>query len=84
MSKVASVEKAGRSLGFGEMLRALRKREQLTQKSLAELLNVTDASVSLYESGKRLPGRKTISRLPKALNLTDKEFMLMIAVAVPF
>jgi len=59
----------------------LRKREQLTQKGLAELLSVTDASVSLYESGKRLPGRKTISKLPRALNLTSKEFILMLDVA---
>ena len=81
MSKGASGEKAGRTLGFGEMLKVLRRREQLTQKALAELLDITDASVSLYESGKRLPGRKTISKLPKALNLTSNEFILMIDVA---
>lgn len=81
MSKESSVEKAGRTLGFGEMLRVLRRREQLTQKALAELLDITDASVSLYESGKRLPGRRTISKLPKALNLTSNEFILMLDVA---
>ena len=81
MSKGSSVEKAGRTLVFGEMLKVLRRREQLTQKALAELLDITDASVSLYESGKRLPGRKTISKLPKALNLTSNEFILMIDVA---
>tara|TARA_R100001443_G_scaffold29830_3_gene43115 strand:- start:4600 stop:4857 length:258 start_codon:yes stop_codon:yes gene_type:complete len=78
---VKQPEKAGRTVGFGEMLRVLRKREQLTQEKLAARLGVTNASVSLYESGRRLPGRSTIAKLPKALNLTSNEFILMLDVA---
>ena len=62
------------------MLRALRSREGLTQQQLADKLEVTNTSVSLYEHGKRLPGRKTLTKLYDALNLSTDEFMLMLQV----
>lgn len=37
---------------LNEMLRIMRKNAGLTQKDLAEHLNLTEAAISLYESGK--------------------------------
>lgn len=40
---------------FGEKLKELRIRKNLSQKQLASILNIHKATVSLYESDSRFP-----------------------------
>lgn len=48
---------------LGSRLKALRKEKKLTQKELAEKINVTNVSVSGYESGNRTPDTETLQKL---------------------
>lgn len=43
---------------LGEKISSLRKEQGLTQKQLAELLNVTDGAVSKWERGRAQPVRQ--------------------------
>ena len=43
---------------FKDMLIYLRKREHLSQRELAEKLNISSSSIGMYESGKRYPSRE--------------------------
>lgn len=44
-------------------LKTLRSEKKLTQKQLAEKINVTHVSISGYESGNRSPDTDTLQRL---------------------
>lgn len=48
---------------LGTRLKDLRNQEKLTQKQLAEKINVTHVSISGYESGNRSPDTDTLQRL---------------------
>lgn len=59
---------------LGNFIAQLRKENHMTQKQLAEKLNVTDRAVSNWENGRRLPDIGTIAALCKELNITVNEF----------
>lgn len=48
---------------LGIRLKKLRNEKKLTQKQLAEKINVTHVSISGYESGNRSPDTDTLQRL---------------------
>ncbi|MBQ8394693.1 MAG: helix-turn-helix transcriptional regulator [Clostridia bacterium] len=48
---------------FGERLRSLRKERELGQNQLAELLQISNASVSYWETGKQIPSAEVIFKL---------------------
>ena len=48
---------------LGSRLKKLRAIQKLTQKQLAEKINVTNVSISGYESGNRFPDTDTLQRL---------------------
>lgn len=52
----------------GRILRGLRTREDLTQKSLAEKTGLRPHHISEMENGKRPIGKEVARRLAKALN----------------
>ena len=45
---------------FGENLRTLRERHDMTQEYLGKLLNVTQSTIAYYESGKKQPTLETL------------------------
>lgn len=49
-------------------IRSLREREGLTQKYLAEQLNVEQSLISIWESGKNQPRADKLPVLAKVLN----------------
>lgn len=55
---------------FGERLRKMRTFRGLNQTGLAELVGVSGSSISLLESGRRLPGYRMLLRLSQALGVT--------------
>lgn len=58
---------------FGRKIKEYRKRKNLTQAGLAELVNVDDKHISCIESGKSFPSPDLIERLSIALKVEPKE-----------
>lgn len=48
---------------FGERLRALRERRELTQSELGKVLRVSKQTISNYENGVSAPDQETLGRL---------------------
>lgn len=70
-----------------EIIRNLRIRNNLSSKELSKILNISESSVSLYESGKRKPSLGLVIKIADyfsvstdyLLGLTDKEYEDKIA-----
>lgn len=63
------------SIQFGGFVAQLRKDRGLTQKELADKLNVTDKAVSKWETGKGFPDVKLLEPLAQALGVSLVELM---------
>jgi transcriptional regulator with XRE-family HTH domain len=59
----------------GVALRGARKRENLTQKQLAELLGISQTHISEMEHGKRPIGKEMARRLAKVLKVDYRVFL---------
>ncbi len=57
-------------LTFGERLTEERKKKQLTQATLAKLLNIGQSTIAMYEINKRSPDQKTLKNFAKFFNVT--------------
>lgn len=57
------------------IIKELREREHLTQSELANIIGVSDKTVSKWETGKGLPDITLIEPLSKALKVSVIEFM---------
>ena len=55
---------------FGDKLKELRKAQKLTQRELAERLNVAKSVVSYYESGDRFPSYDVLVRIARIFHVT--------------
>lgn len=60
---------------FKEMLKYLRRRENLSQSELAEKLGVAKSTISMYEVGKREPDFETLEAIADLFNV-DMNFLL--------
>lgn len=58
---------------FGRKIKEYRKKKNLTQAQLAELVNVDDKHISCIESGKNFPSPDLIERLAISLNVEPKD-----------
>jgi|InofroStandDraft_1065614.scaffolds.fasta_scaffold107737_1 transcriptional regulator with XRE-family HTH domain len=63
------------NIQFGAFVAQLRKEQELTQKELADRLNVTDKAVSKWETGKGFPDVKLLEPLAQALGVSLVELM---------
>ena len=66
---------------MGEVISTLRKEKGLTQKELADMLNITDKAVSKWERDIACPDTMTIPKLAEILGISVEE--LMNAKSVP-
>lgn len=55
---------------LGERIKEARLRKKLTQKQLAKLLNVTDATVNRYEKNVRKPDAEMLKRIAEILGVS--------------
>ena len=55
---------------LGECLRALREKEGLTQKQVANYLQLSRSTYTYYELGKRQPNLQTLSRLAEFFHVS--------------
>lgn len=58
---------------FGRKIKEYRKKKNLTQAQLAELVNVDDKHISCIESGKNFPSPDLIERLATYLDVEPKD-----------
>ena len=59
----------------GKTIRELREKKKITQKELAEKINVSDKTVSKWETGKGFPDIAIIEDLSKALGSSIAELL---------
>ncbi len=59
----------------GEFIAVLRKEKELTQKQLAEMLNVSDKAVSRWETGKGFPDVTSLVNLSEFFGVTVNEIL---------
>ncbi|HFI0332554.1 TPA: helix-turn-helix domain-containing protein [Streptococcus suis] len=57
-------------MGFPERLKALRLEANLTQKQIAEQLEMSQPAYLSWEKGKREPGSKTLEKFSKFFNVS--------------
>ena len=60
---------------IGKFISDMRKQQGLTQKQLAEQLNVTDKTVSKWETGYRLPDASILPELSSVLKVDINELL---------
>ena len=60
---------------MGEIISTLRKEKGMTQKQLADMLNITDKAVSKWERDIAWPDTQTIPKLAEILGVTVEELM---------
>ena len=60
---------------FHNRLRDLRKKAGLTQKELAERINISLMTFKRWEWGQRAPRLEEIKRIAQALNVTEDELL---------
>ena len=63
------------SQGFGNLIARLRKSQNLTQKQLADKLNVSDKAVSRWETGKNYPDIDTIKQISSLFDISVDELL---------
>lgn len=52
-----------------ERIKKARKNRGISQKELAQKLNITQQAVSYYENGSRIPDKETLNSISKVLNV---------------
>lgn len=60
---------------MGEIISTLRKENGMTQKQLADMLNITDKAVSKWERDIAWPDTQTIPKLAEILGVSVEELM---------
>lgn len=60
---------------MGELIAARRKEKGMTQRELADLLNITDKAVSKWERDLACPDINTVPKLAEALELSVEELL---------
>lgn len=58
---------------FGRKIKEYRKKRNITQAQLAEMVNVDNKHISCIESGKNFPSPNLIERLATSLNVEPKD-----------
>ena len=60
---------------MGEIISTLRKEKKMTQKELADMLNITDKAVSKWERGIACPDTQTLPKLAEILGVSVEELL---------
>ena len=55
---------------FKDILKQLRKRENMTQSDLAEALKISRSTIAMYETNIRNPDHETMKRLAELFNVS--------------
>lgn len=58
------------------MLKNLRKKRRMTQENLAQILHISQTSVSKYETGESQPDLETVVRMADFFGVSLDEFVI--------
>lgn len=61
---------------FGNLICSLRESHNLTQKELADILDVSDKAVSKWENGQAIPRMDTLEKIAQTLDTTVEEMII--------
>jgi len=64
-----------KNINFGKNLRRIRRSEDITQKTLGELVGVKAAAISSYENNESYPSLEIIVRLAEVFNISLDELI---------
>lgn len=62
-------------MSFSQKIKCLREQKALTQKELANLVDVSQPSIAQYEMGIKIPNIVVGVKLAKVLNTTCEELV---------
>ena len=60
---------------IGKFIHDLRKEKELTQKQLADLVGVSDKTISKWETGRGIPDTAIMNELCKVLGISINELL---------
>jgi len=63
---------------FGEVIRNLRKKSNISQEKLADISKLDRSFISLIECGHKQPSLITIFQLAKAFNLSASKILSLV------
>lgn len=63
------------TINYGEIIKALRKKHNLTQSELGQSISVGKTAISNYETGYSIPSAKVMEKIASAFGLTFLEFL---------
>lgn len=61
---------------FGNMICSMRESQNLTQKELAKILDVSDKAVSKWENGQAIPRMETLEKIASTFETTVDEILI--------
>lgn len=64
-----------KNINLGKNLRRIRRSEDITQKTLGELVGVKAAAISSYENNESYPSLEIIIRLAEVFNISLDELI---------
>jgi transcriptional regulator with XRE-family HTH domain len=67
---------------FGEVIREIRKAQNISQEKLAEVSNLDRSFISLMECGHKQPSLITIFQLAKAFNLPASKILSLVETKI--
>jgi transcriptional regulator with XRE-family HTH domain len=62
--------KIGGNMKLNERIRQLRLEQNLTTKKLGKIFNLSESTISLYESGKRTPNKDLLLKMSTFFNVS--------------
>ena len=65
---------------IGKFIAGMRKKQGLSQKQLAERIDVTDKTISKWETGTRLPDASILLKLSSELQINVNELLARISL----
>lgn len=57
-------------MNFGDIIKELRKKNNLKQKDLCQILNITQPTLSNYENNRRTPDVKMLIKIANYFNVS--------------
>jgi transcriptional regulator with XRE-family HTH domain len=64
-----------KKIEFADNLKRVAKQREMTQRKLAEMCDVTEATMSRYFNGQRVPNAIAILKMSNALNVSPSELI---------
>lgn len=60
---------------FGKKLKSLRELASMSQKDLAEKIEVSTVMISQYENNKKMPSRETIKKIAEVFGISSSDLI---------